>query len=89
MPYIEQDRRKVFEDSIQKLHRIILHPGELNYCITKLCDNFIGDDICYKNLNAVIGVLECAKNEYYRKVVAPYENLKCDANGEVYEGTST
>jgi len=41
--------------------------------------------LCYKTLNEVIGVLECAGQEFYRKVVVPYEDLKRLKNGPVSE----
>ncbi len=34
--------------------------------------------------NAVVGALECAKLELYRRMVAPYENGKIAENGDVY-----
>jgi hypothetical protein len=40
--------------------------------------------LTYETLNAVIGVLECAKLEFYRRVAAPYEDTKIQQNGEVY-----
>jgi hypothetical protein len=33
----------------------------------------------------MIGVLECAKLELYRRVAAPYEDAKCEDNGDVYD----
>jgi len=39
----------------------------------------------YATLNTVIGVLECAKLELYRRVVADYEDQKCEENGDVYD----
>ena len=38
----------------------------------------------YTNINEVIGVLECAKLELYRRVAAPYEDEKIEQNGDVY-----
>ena len=32
----------------------------------------------------VIGALECAKLELYRRIAAPYEDTKIQENGEVY-----
>lgn len=60
--------------------------GELNYVLTHICDNYIGgcEKLNYEKLNAIIGVLECAKQEFYRRVVAPYANYKIRVNGEVY-----
>ena len=41
-------------------------------------------EVRYSKINALIGVLECAKLELYRRVAAPYENDKIDENGDVY-----
>jgi hypothetical protein len=35
-------------------------------------------------MNNIIGVLECAKQEFYRKVCSPYEDQKSKDNGNVY-----
>lgn len=60
--------------------------GELNYQITKLIDSFImRKGLNYATLNSMVGVLECAKLELYRRVAAPYEDEKCEENGDVYD----
>jgi hypothetical protein len=64
------------------------HPGTLNYIITRLCDYWTKDvdgKATYERYNAVIGVLECAKQELYRRQVVPYEDQKCEENGDVYK----
>jgi hypothetical protein len=38
----------------------------------------------YQNINELIGVLECAKLELYRRVASPYEDEKIQSNGDVY-----
>jgi hypothetical protein len=38
----------------------------------------------YAHLNEVIGAIECAKLELYRRVAAPYEDLKISEAGDVY-----
>jgi len=59
--------------------------GELNYCITMLCLDYLADKkLSYALLNEVMGVLSCARAEFYRRVVVPYEQAKCDENGDVY-----
>ena len=63
------------------------HPGTLNYIITRLCDYWCRDwqgESNYAKYNAVIGVLECVKQELYRRQIAPYEEVKCEENGDVY-----
>lgn len=83
MPYIHRDRRI----DIDRFHNPWTM-GELNYAITTMCNKFLADHEApvpsYTDLNAVIGVLECVKLEYYRRVVAPYEDIKKTQNGDVY-----
>lgn len=60
--------------------------GDLNYAITKLITHYLDNfGHRYEHFNAVIGVLECAKLEVYRRVVAPYEDEKKEENGDVYQ----
>jgi hypothetical protein len=61
--------------------------GELNYVITKKIDSYLArKGVNYANLNEAIGVLECAKLELYRRIVASYEDTKIQnpENGDVY-----
>ena len=61
-------------------------PGELNYKISMLLDQYIATcGLTYTILNEVIGVLECAKLEVYRRLTAPYEDVKLYDHGEVYK----
>ena len=85
MPYIHGDRRRPLDPKVHKLAQEVDTPGELNYAITTLCDLVLakaGQD--YAGLNSIIGVLECAKLEFYRRVLAPYEFKKMTENGDVY-----
>lgn len=79
MPYIKEEHRA--------RHFIASTPGELNYDVTKLCHEYIISlgGISYKNINEVIGVLECAKLELYRVLAGPYEDEKKKENGHITE----
>jgi hypothetical protein len=78
MPYIEQHQRRV---PLQ----VPVTIGELNYRITLLCLDWLGvHGKSYKNINAVVGALECAKLEFYRRLAAVYEDTKIQQNGDVY-----
>jgi len=80
MPYIKQDCRL---DSVQRHPQ---NPGELNYAITMLVDRYFRHQGGrYQQINDVVGALEGAKMEFYRRVVAPYEDQKCAENGDVYK----
>lgn len=71
---------------IQTLSWSITSEGDLNYAITRLCLAEVPET--YADYNALIGVLECAKQEFYRRAVATYEDEKLIENGDVYDQTS-
>jgi hypothetical protein len=81
MPYIKpEDRAAILLNETN-----IEDAGELNFFITTLINYYINKNTkCYTTLNEVIGVLECAKLELYRRIVAPYEDVKIEQNGDVY-----
>ena len=61
--------------------------GELNYAITRLVDAYLvrHGGLRYTHLNEVMGALECAKLELYRRLAAPYEDQKRGETGDVYD----
>ena len=64
--------------------------GELNYVITKEILRWLHEEgTSYATLNSVIGVLECAKLELYRRIVAEYEDEKKLQNGDVYKNENS
>lgn len=81
MPYIKKDNRAKYDLYIRELKPKT--PGDLNYIITKICSNQI-KDLSYSEINKIVGVLECAKMEFYRRISVPYEEEKRKENGEVY-----
>ena len=92
MPYITKDRRRKLDPLIEKLSdelRIVGdcdNMGDYNYVVTRLLHNSIRKDgMCYKYLNNIVGMLECCKAEFLRKVISPYEDKKIEENGDVYE----
>ncbi len=82
MPYITQDRRRDIDGGTPPSNA-----GELNYAITRMVDAYIqaNGGIRYARINEVIGVLECAKLEAYRRIAGPYEDIKISESGDVYE----
>ena len=80
MPYDKEEaRERLNNGSIPK------KAGELNYSITRLIWSYIllkGES--YQTYNDIIGALEGAKLELYRRRIAPYEDKKIDENGDVY-----
>lgn len=57
--------------------------GNLNYIFSRvLADVYHGGG--YKGINDAIGVLECAKLEFYRRVGADVNTVDRQINGDVY-----
>ena len=80
MPYITKERRYLIDNDHDPLTA-----GELNYTITKIINNYLySSGLSYSKINDVMGVLECAKLELYRRVAVPYENAKLAENGDVF-----
>ena len=87
MPYIKQDERKELEPLTVLMDKTpIKSEGQLNYLITQLVRSYLCQQprVGYGQINGVVGVLECAKLELYRRVAEPYENIKINENGDVY-----
>jgi hypothetical protein len=63
------------------------HPdssGELNFAITNLLHIYLQrHGKKYATLNDCLGALEGAKLEFFRRVVAPYEDKKIEENGDL------
>ena len=84
MPYIKSDIRELFDKDLENIGDDLDEEGELNYCITYLCLKYLKRaGKSYSAFNSIVGVLECAKLEMYRRSVAPYEDIKIKDNGDV------
>lgn len=80
MPYIKEYLRGDYEPQI-----LPTTSGELNFVITKNCLGFLKmEGESYDTYNSIIGALECAKQEIYRRMISPYEDKKITENGDVY-----
>jgi hypothetical protein len=87
MPYIKQSERQSIDADIQEFigqigGKKITNVGELNYIITKLLLSMEPQN--YSDYNSLIGVLECVKQEFYRRAVVAFEEKKKEQNGDVY-----
>jgi hypothetical protein len=81
MPYIKQTEREDIASG-----DIPCTTGQLNYAFTSLAQRYIQEKgKSYGTFNDVLGALEGAKQEFYRRVVVPYEEGKIKENGDVYE----
>lgn len=81
MPYVDEEARIRLDGGAAPGNA-----GELNYVITRIVDAYLMQrgGLRYAGINEVIGVLECAKLELYRRIAVPYEDGKKEASGDVY-----
>ncbi|SRR6266699_1441575 len=85
MPYITPEDRKWLDYILKDFFgKVDLEAGQFNYLISRMLDDQVLEQECYKRFNELVGMLECAKLEFYRRVIAPYEDMKREKNGDVY-----
>lgn len=89
MPYIKIEERQEFDTVLNQLWELIkrrgVSNGELNYLMSILAHFYIfKHGLTYNTGSDVIKAFECAKLEFYRRIMAPYEDGKIALNGDVY-----
>jgi hypothetical protein len=86
VPYISAERRQILKS--QRIDSLEPEtPGELNYLLTMCLIRYLESRrgaVGYTEFNDVLGALEGAKAEFYRRNVVPYEQAKIQTNGDVY-----
>jgi hypothetical protein len=85
MPYVSKEKRTKFEHFVASMEGVTMDgPGDLNYLLTMLTHRFLNQKPeSYETYNDVIGALESAKLELYRRHVASFSNEKIRENGDV------
>lgn len=94
MPYIKEELRNVLDNDIKALSDKIDSisytdtdfAGVLNYTITTLISNVLlskFDRLRYWHSPLVRGVLMDVAEEFYRRVMSPYEDKQIVNNGDV------
>lgn len=85
-PYIVQARRESFNDFLEKTRGLRIDTaGELNYLLTMLGQTYLTTHgTNYRIFNEIIGAMECAKLEIYRRQTASLEDMKKQENGDVF-----
>lgn len=88
MPYLDEESKELICKGM-----IPQTEGELNFAITNVVRLYIAKQreergrVGYSTINEVLGALDGASKEFYRRIAIPYENKKIRENGDVYEGT--
>jgi len=82
MPYIKKKRRKECDKVVDAMiDSDILADGDLNYILYKYCK--VNVTPSYNNLKNFCGELRQCATEIERRILAPYEDLKKEENGDV------
>jgi hypothetical protein len=99
MPYVDVSTRskvsKELDALTKKLEKLIgenpdNRDGIMNYVVSSLIARLYPEATSrYRDYNAATGMLECAKLELYRRLVAPYEDTKIAQHGDVYRTWSS
>jgi len=86
MPYIRPEYREKFKTSINQISYDITGTGEFNYCISSIAFALLQRDPegGYEAMSAIRAAMNDASDEFYRRVMAPYEDQKMKENGDVY-----
>jgi hypothetical protein len=98
MPYIDEDERQELNDCITTMVDSILdnksnlnnpndfanYLGRINYCFSRVIASLM-QEVSYKKIAMATGVLENIKQELYRRVASPYEDMKINQNGDIRE----
>lgn len=80
MPYVAPGIRKMLDRGIGPAD-----VGSLTYNLYRECLRYLNSttECRYKDFAEVLGALEATKQEFYRRKVAPYEDVKIEENGDV------
>ena len=79
MPYISPGDR-AWETLVTPLGA-----GQLCYALTKqVLDYRLRHGTSFATFAEILAALEATKLELYRRVITPYEDQKCQENGDVY-----
>lgn len=90
MPYIKRSKREEITNNTDITPELYIQSnridtaGDLNYAFTILAQDYLKrKNLTYQHINDIIGALEGAKLEMYRRIASPYEDKKIEDNGDV------
>lgn len=91
MPYIAKELRNEVDECVDALIRVAQQsvpkeklPGFTNYLISRLTTGIINPKN-YGEMATVVSTFECAKHEFIRRVMNPYEDDAIAKNGDIPE----
>lgn len=77
-------------DKISEVHKSynydMAFAGLFNYCITRMFTKFLNDNfdrLRYWHSPAIRGILQDVGDEFYRRIMIPYEDVQIEKNGDI------
>lgn len=94
MPYIRKEERERYNKVIEETVTLLLDKfpgdnskhfqvGDLNYIVSSVVWKLFDVLPSYTRGNELVGVLECVKQEFIRRKLNGYEDLKIKENGDL------
>lgn len=85
MPYINKDSREWYASILGEVRKTTpQNCGELNYLLSSIAKIYWEKSYeSYQSINDVIGALEGAKLEFYRRIASDFEDVKLKTNGDI------
>lgn len=93
MPYIDIIKRYNYNHDIEHIidniydnekQHLETHIGVYNYIISKILFHILKKyGLNYRNIALITGMIENVKQEFYRRIVTPYEDKKISENGDI------
>jgi hypothetical protein len=92
MPYIKEEQRSLLEEPIRSLIQRVIsiddedeYEGVCNYIVTTLLNEIMIPPTGprYRYVNRIMGILECVKAEFYRRLASSYEQGAIIKNGDL------
>ena len=87
MPYISPEKRSDMNKVVEAMKVVgVKADGDLNYILFKYCKETVPSS--YNSIKNFLGELDECRAEIRRRLLAPYEDMKIEQNGDVSHETS-
>jgi len=85
MPYIKKEDRLRYSQAVDRLIDLLDQQpiGDFNYVISRIVWAAFDKNKSYTFGNSLMGMLICVAQEFYRRKLSKYEDLKIKENGDI------
>lgn len=84
MPYIAPESRTPYEGALNELANLLVEKpkGHLTFVLYTIARRFVQDE-SYATLSEARSALQDAADEFYRRLIGPYEDRMIEKHGDV------